>query len=325
MKREAKIGLFAVLMIGVAWGGIRFLQGFDLLSRNAEYYASYDQVSGVQIASPIMMKGVKIGSVTAIGFDPAVDSRVNLELTIRREYRIPDDSEAKIFSDGIMGGKAIEIVYGTSPIFLNDGDTIRSARNRDIMDMAGSEFEYFKEMLSEVADELTRTLSNLSRIMEQNEKNIAGTVSNLNTLSGDVAYLVSTEKQNLRRAIGDLSSFTSTLAATAPRIDSLVGGANRMVAQLAEEEFAAQLTATVGTLNDVLARMQSRDGSLGMLMNDTALYDSLTMASGNLSALLADIKQYPGRYIHISVFGRDADKAKEKADRRAAKAEKRAN
>ena len=44
MRREVKIGIFAVLMIGALWAGIRFLKGFDIFSRNAVYYAAYDQV-----------------------------------------------------------------------------------------------------------------------------------------------------------------------------------------------------------------------------------------------------------------------------------------
>ncbi len=323
MRREAKIGLFAVLMIAVAWGGIRFLKGFDILSTHTEYYAAYEQVGGVQVSSPIMMKGVKIGSVTGIEFNPAVDDKVVLTLTIRSSYRLPADSEAKIFSDGLMGGKAIEIIYGTSSEYLEDGGMLRSAHTRDIMDMAGSELEYFKQMLSEVTGELTTTLSTLNRLMENNEHNISGTLSHLNSMSGDMAEVLKAEKQNLRRAIGDLTKFTNSMASAAPRIDSLVGGANRIVAQLSEEEFAARLNETVGGLNAVLGRLQSGDGSLGLLMNDPALYDSLTTASGNLAALCEDIKLYPGRYIHISVFGRDADKMKAKADKRAAKAEKR--
>lgn len=46
MRREVKIGIFAVLMIGALWAGIRFLKGFDIFSRNAVYYAAYDQVDG---------------------------------------------------------------------------------------------------------------------------------------------------------------------------------------------------------------------------------------------------------------------------------------
>ena len=114
MKREVKIGIFAVAMIGVAWAGIRFLKGFDIFSRNVEYYAAYDQINGVQNASPIMMKGVKIGSVTRLSFDPARSDKVVLQFTIKRQYHIPSDSEAKIFSNGLMGAKAIEITYGTA-------------------------------------------------------------------------------------------------------------------------------------------------------------------------------------------------------------------
>ena len=66
MKREAKIGIFAVVMILAAWAGIRFLKGFDIFGRNTVYYAAYDQVNGVQSASSVMMQGVKIGTVTGI-------------------------------------------------------------------------------------------------------------------------------------------------------------------------------------------------------------------------------------------------------------------
>ena len=134
MKREVKIGIFAVAMIGVAWAGIRFLKGFDIFSRNVEYYAAYDQINGVQNASPIMMKGVKIGSVTRLSFDPARSDKVVLQFTIKRQYRIPTDSEAKIFSNGLMGAKAIEITYGTADTYHQKGDTLRSSRDRDLLE-----------------------------------------------------------------------------------------------------------------------------------------------------------------------------------------------
>ena len=89
MKREAKIGIFAVAMIIAAWAGIRFLKGFDIFGRNTVYYAAYDQVNGVQSASSVMMQGVKIGTVTGISFDPQRSDKVILQLTIKRQYRIP--------------------------------------------------------------------------------------------------------------------------------------------------------------------------------------------------------------------------------------------
>ncbi|EKC63421.1 secreted protein containing Mammalian cell entry domain protein, partial [human gut metagenome] len=189
MKREAKIGIFAVVMILAAWAGIRFLKGFDIFGRNTVYYTAYDQVNGVQSASSVLMQGVKIGTVTGISFDPQRSDKVILQLTIKRQYRIPSDSEAKIVSSSLMGAKAIEVTYGESDTYLEQGDTLRSSRNRDLMDMAGSELEFFKQKISQVTDELSLTLGNINRLLEENGENISGTLGNLNNLSGDLAQL----------------------------------------------------------------------------------------------------------------------------------------
>ena len=317
MKREVKIGIFAVAMIGVAWAGIRFLKGFDIFSRNVEYYAAYDQINGVQNASPIMMKGVKIGSVTGLSFDPARSDKVVLRFTIKREYRIPTDSEAKIFSNGLMGAKAIEITYGTADTYLHKGDTLRSSRDRDLMD-------FFKQKVSQLTGDLSRALDNLNRLMEDNAGNIAGTLGNLNSVTGDMAQILSAEKNNLKSALENLSKFSDMLGDNAQRVDSIIGNVDRVVAQFSEEEFAVKLSQTVGHLDDLVARIAQGEGTVGKLMNDPELYDSLNRASENLSALLADVKQYPGRYVHLSLFGRNPEKMKERADRKAAKAAEKA-
>jgi len=228
MKREVKIGIFAVAMIGVAWAGIRFLKGFDIFSRNVEYYAAYDQINGVQNASPIMMKGVKIGSVTGLSFDPARSDKVVLRFTIKREYRIPTDSEAKIFSNGLMGAKAIEITYGTADTYLHKGDTLRSSRDRDLMDVAGSELDFFKQKVSQLTGDLSRALDNLNRLMEDNAGNIAGTLGNLNSVTGDMAQILSAEKNNLKSALENLSKFSDMLGDNAQRVDSIIGNVDRV-------------------------------------------------------------------------------------------------
>lgn len=324
MKREVKIGIFAVVMIGAAWAGMRFLKGFDIFSRNVEYYALYDQINGVQSASPIMMKGVKIGTVTGVSFDPAHSDKVVLQFTIKREYHIPTDSEAKIFSNGLMGNKAIEITYGTAQTYLHKGDTLRSGHDRDLMDMAGSELDFFKQKISQVTSDLTRTLDNLNRMIESNEANVSSTLGHLNSITGDMAGILSDEKQNLRMAVDNLTKFSDMLGANAPRVDSLIGGMNDIVTVLSEEQIALKLTRTVNSLNATMARIEAGEGTVGRLLEDPALYDSLTVASGNLAALLSDVKQYPGRYVHFSLFGRSPEKMKEKADRKAAKAARRA-
>ncbi|MFG6340883.1 MAG: MlaD family protein [Alistipes sp.] len=324
MKREVKIGIFAVAMIGLAWAGIRFLSGFDIFGRNSDYYAAYDQINGVQNASPIIMKGVKIGSVTGISFDPAHSDKVVLHLTIQRRYRIPEDSEAKIFSNGLMGNKAIEIIYGTSAEYLRSGDTLRSGRDRDLMDVAGSELEFFKQHFSKIATELTTTLENLNGLLERNAGNIDGTLIHLNELSGDMASVLGSQKANLQQSIEHLAEFATMLGENSQRVDSIIGNLNQFSAQLTDEQLIARLGTAIDELSALVASIDHGDGTMARLMNDPALYESVNGAVENLSELLADMKQYPGRYVHLSVFGRNPEKMKAKADRRAAKAAEKA-
>ena len=136
--------------------------------------------------------------------------------------------------------------------------------------------------------------------------------------------LLAAERGNLESAVENLAVFSQTLGANAGRVDSIVGNLDRLSAQLSDERFVGNLTHAVKGLDALIARINAGEGTLGRLATDDALYASLNEASANLSALLADLKQYPGRYVHLSVFGRDPEKMKEKADRRAAKAAARA-
>lgn len=324
MKREVKIGIFGVAMILLAWGGIRFLSGLDILSRNVEYVAVYDQVNGVQEASAVMMKGVKIGTVSAIELTPSISDQVAIHLLIKRAYRIPSNSEARIFSDGLMGGKAVEIVLGDDATYLEEGDTIRSSRSRDLMDVAGSELDFFKQKFATIADDLSRTLNNLNSILESNAGHLNQTMNNLDQLSGDVADLMRTEKADLERAVNGLSQFATMLGESAPKVDSLLGGVNTLVSKLDEEQVAQKLASAIASLDEVLAEIEGGEGTVGRLMSDEQLYKNLTAASENLALLLEDLKANPARYVHLSVFGKDAEKAKAKAEKRAEKAAKKA-
>lgn len=317
MKREVKIGIFAILMLGCAWAGIRFLSGIDIFSRNNEYYAAYDQIGGVQSASPVMIKGVKVGTVTDIGFDPSRSDKVVLQLTVKRQIRIPKDSEAKIVSASIMGSKAIEIRLGDEAACLADGDTLRSGRDRDLMDMAGSELDFVKQRVVQLTDSLSRTLGGINALMAANAAGLTGTIAHLEGITGNVDELLDSEREELRHALHSLASFSE-------RLDSIGGDLSTLTARLADEAFAENLARATEHLDGVLAALDGGEGSAGLLLNDPALYRSLTEASDRLGALLADLQEHPKRYVHFSLFGRSEERERARAEKRAAKAEARA-
>lgn len=307
MRREAKIGLYALLMLVALYWGINFIRGRDIFNRTNIYYATYDQVSGIRKSSAIVIKGFKVGVVGDIKYDPASSEKIVLAFNINSKYRIPENSQARIFSDGLMGGKAIEIVLGNSERYLVNRDTLHSSVDKDMLELAGSELEVIKQKFTTIADNLSRTLITLNDILEKNSASIEGTLSNLSEMSGSLNYVLTNEREHLRAAIANINEFTATLSRNSGNFDAIVADLGQVSGQLAEVDIAAlgeNLNASLDRIGAILTSVEGGDGSLGKLLNEDGLYDSLTEATENLSALLEDLKAHPGRYVNFSVFGR---------------------
>ena len=294
-------------MMGCLWGGIRFLSGIDIFSRNIPYYVAYPEINGIQTPTPVTIQGVKVGTVTGIGFNPSVSRSVVLQLTVRRTFRIPSDSEARIYSDGLMGGKAIAIEMGDSEQLLSKGDTLRAAETRDMLAAAGTELADVKERLTRVMDNLSVTLESVNTLLKDNKENIDGTLTHLNSISGNMDAVLAAEKGSLKTALDNIGKFSAALGENSERFSSMIANLDRFSQQLTEadiDSLSLGLRTTLGELNETVARINDGKGTMGKLMNDPRLYESLETASANLASLLEDLQTHPKRYVHFSLFGR---------------------
>lgn len=321
MKREIKVGLFAVAVLILGWGVIKYLKGIDVFSKNNVYYANYDQVGGIQPASHVMIYGVKVGTVTNVTLNTDPTKGVEVEMTVDKQYQIPVDSKAKIFSDGLMGGKAVEIVYGTATEMIPNEGTLQTEKSVDLMELAGSEMEGLITKVTVIMDNLTQTLESVNTLMAQNTENITSIVSNVDGLTGNANAMLAQERAHLEEALESLSKFSKSLGDNSEQIESIIGNLNTFSTQLAQSKLVAEVESAVTKLNEVLSAVNDKDGSVGKLLSDGELYENLTEASDNLSVLLADLKENPYRYINVSVFGSNPYK---KVERAKAKAEKNA-
>ena len=301
------------MMILCAWAGIRFLSGIDIFSRNAEYIAVYDQVNGMQEASPVLIRGVKVGTVTAIEFDPQKSDKVALCLTVQRKYAIPRNSLAKMVSSSIMGGKSIEIELGDGSEVLESGDTILSSATPDMMESLSSQMNPILERVTTLADELTTTLEGVNMIVEQNADNIKGLTTHLNSIASNIDNILGEEREGLKQTLKGVEEFSTALGRNSERMDSLMTNLATFSERLASAEVVENLDRTLADLNALLSGMESGEGTLGQLAKDKALYDNLASASENLSRLLQDLREHPSRYVHFSVFGRSEAKELKRA------------
>lgn len=307
LNREFKIGFFGIIMIAALYWGVNFLKGTDLFTSTVHYYAAYDQVNGLQPSASIVIKGFKVGAVSEIAYDPQRSENVVVEFAVKSKYRIPKDTKARIFSDGIMGGKAVELELGVSPEFLQEGDTLFSEINKDFLEVAGSEFEFLKQRANELIGEVLVTLKSVNALIGENSASIHATLDNMAAMTGDLRGVLSDQKGNLGETMANLNALSHALEKSSGQIERIVSNTADFTDSLSKAQIptaVAELNRAVNSLGDILGKIDAGEGTLGMLVADKALYDSLVASSANLSALLEDLRKHPSRYVNISVFGR---------------------
>lgn len=318
MKKEVKIGIYAVVILLAAWAGIRFLGGLDVFGRSRNYTAHYEQVNGLQDAAAVVINGVKVGQVVAVELNKE-QGGVDVTLSVSKEFDIPTDSKAMMFSAGLMGGKSIEIKLGEATDYLKSGDSIQTGVTLDMFDTLANELGDIKTKVSTLLDNLNQTIEGVDSLIDDNSKNLTKTVANLNAVMADL------KKSNI---IGNIDGFCATLNQNGAKLDSIITDINSVTKALNEQNAGEKLTTAINEVNTLLAKINSGSGSIGNLVSDEKLYKELAQASQNLSVLLADLKENPKRYINVTVFGKktyeekQADKAAKAADKAKKKAAK---
>ena len=284
-------------MLILMYWGINFLKGRNLFTSSHTFYTTFRDVDGLNVSGDVMFRGMKVGTITDIVFDPAMPEEIVVEFTVPKKYPVPNDSRILTNNPFIIGNKVMVIEYGHSPQMYQSGDTIPSVSKPDLLAQISDGLEPVKEQLTNMVSNLNRTLSSLDTLLsEENMANISGTLANIRTLSA-----------GLQTSVNNVNSITGNLKDNGDNIDRILGN----VGDFTDSLNTLQLTAVIGNLNSTLtnlnqavAKINEGDGSLALLLNDPALYEGLQSSSENLSTLLEDLKANPGRYVHFSLFGR---------------------
>ena len=314
MRKEVKIGIYAVVILLCAWAGIRFLSGVDVFGRTNTYTAHYENVAGLQDAAAVVISGVKVGQVTGVEVNKEKGG-VDVTLSISSEFDIPVDSRAMMFSAGLMGGKAIEIKLGEATEHLSSGAQIATGTSLDMFEMLTNELGDIKERVVKVLDNVDKTISDVDSLVGNNAQSITSALANLNSVLKDL------EQSNI---INNIDGFCATLNQNGAKLDSIITDVGAVTHSFSEQNLAQKLNDAVSQVSTLLNQINNGKGSLGNLVADEKLYKELAQASQNLSVLLADLKENPKRYINVTVFGGKSydEKQAEKAAKAAKKAEK---
>lgn len=292
--KEVKIALVAIIGIVVLFYGLQFLKGLPLFSSDDSYYVTFNDVTGVSPSTPVYANGYKVGVVKDVVYDYNPQGKIVAVVGLDEKMRLPKGSHAEIASD-LLGNIKINLVLGADPLnMVAKGDTI-----------PGGEQEGMMSKLSAMMPAIESIVPKLDSIM-----------TSLNTLLGDpalqnVLHNVEGMTSHLNATSSELHTLSLSLNRNVPammqKADGVLDNTQQLTANLSALDvagMAASINKTLADVNAMTQRLNSNEGTLGLLMRDDKLYRNLETASADLDSLLVNIKAHPKRYVHFSVFGR---------------------
>lgn len=294
LTKEIKIALIAIVGILVMYFGINFLKGMNLFSTNNAYYMTFDDIQGLGASTPIYADGYKVGTVDGLEYDYKENGPIKVKVDINKDLRIPQGSKAEIVKD-LMGNLQVNLLLANNPRErVEPGGIIPGAVNGGMMDKAANLVPVVEKMLPK----LDSILSSVNALLA--DPALAASLHNVETITSNLT--VSTRELNTLMA-----GLNKQVPGMIGKANGVLDNTNRLTANLASLDVQGTLNKVNQTLESAhqfTEKLNSNQGSLGLLMNDTKLYDNLTSTMGHADSLVIDLKAHPKRYVHFSVFGR---------------------
>lgn len=300
-----------ITFILLIWG-LNFLKGRDIFFRGNIYYGVFSKVDGLTDASPIYYHGFKIGTVRDINIDQREGDRFIVTFALNKELSLPSNSVAQIYSLDLLGSKGVQFIKGSSSSFLQPYDTLSTSIMADLADQLSTNvlplkdkteklISRFDTVLAQVGvlfrEDNVENLNNAIAAFSQSMRNMEALTANLSNYTGENGAF----KQTTQR----IDSILEMLARQGQNLDSTMSSMAIITSEMKNAgvgEALASLKTTIQQADTMMRSINDADGSLGMLINDKAMYKSLSEASANLNRLLVDIRYNPKRYVSFSAF-----------------------
>jgi phospholipid/cholesterol/gamma-HCH transport system substrate-binding protein len=223
MKRE-NINYLAVGSM-VLIGFVLFLYMLYRLTggvdENDRYIVHYTNVGGLSEGTPVTYEGYKIGSVALIQPERSQKpTRYRVELLIRDGWRIPSDSRAKVYSEGLLAETVINIEEGVSSDYLQPGDELQGILGNDIFaamnDVASNINQLLQRDVRPLLDNLNNRISHLGEQVDERLPEILdglqSLVETLKSAAESLPRILNSEAESqLKRVVANSESISENL------------------------------------------------------------------------------------------------------------------
>lgn len=302
LTKEVRIALMAIVAIILLFIGINFLKGINVFKASNTYYVKFHNINGLAVSNPVYANGYPVGIVRTIDYDYSRTDNVIVGIELDKAMRVPCGTSAELEAE-LMGGVKMTLILGPNPAQnLNPGDSIEGGMHVGSL----NKLEAMLPAVEQLIPKLDSILTNINRLtadpaLAQTLHNTAALTANLKAASAQIDGMMKNDVPGLVDKLDRIGSNVETLSGNLSRVD--VDGTMRQVSTTLNgvQQLTNNLVGTTNLLND---RLNSRDNTLGLFLNDRSVYDRLNSTMGNADSLMLDLRMRPKRYVHFSIFGR---------------------
>ncbi len=307
ISNETKVGILTISALTVLILGFNFLKGRDIFKKSKKIYAVFNDLGSLSKSNEVKINGYVIGSVYALEAKDKDMTGIVATINLNEEVNIPRDSKALI-SSPLVGASYIVIERGKENIFLKPGDTLTTRVDVGILDDVKAQLTPTLTKVRSTLDSLSTIFGSINGVLNSDARNnIQQTMANLNRASSSLNGLLDNQTGPLAKTLNNAQDITEELKKNTDNINSTISNA-----KVASEKLAAlELKPTIDSLNAMIsqlkttaARISGKEGTLGALINDKALYNKLYDAILGVEILVDDLRTNPKRYVNLSIFGR---------------------
>ncbi|MGC9151168.1 MAG: MlaD family protein [Microbacter sp.] len=290
-NREIKIGIMSIAAIAILYFGINFLKGINLFKPGNYYVVTYTNVDGLAVANPVIVKGYQIGQVHSIEYDFSKETPFEVFLSINKDIHIPKGTQAELKDAGLVAGKEIELIFPkNSSSYYTSGDTIIGTTEMGFMATLNNQLmpkiQAMIPKIDSLLDALHEVAANPS--IKKSLASLERTTDNLDQTSLQLKFIMKNDVPSILNKVNVMADNFDAVSQNLKNIDF--------------QKTINSVNATLANVQSLTQKMNSKEGTIGMLMNDTTLYVSLSRLTKNTNALMVDLKQHPKRYVHFSLI-----------------------
>lgn len=304
-KKNVLIGLTVVVSICILYWGIEYLKGINLLKPANFYYAKFEKVNGLTVASPVTVNGFKVGQVREITYDYDTN-QISVELSFEKGLKIPDGSTIT-FSNELLGAAALQLNLGASKTYMEEGSVIPTQMQGGLMDKVGNDM---MPALVSILPKVDSIVGSVNQILanpaiaasvtrcDAITRELAASSAQLTELMASLNKAIPGMVHNANGVLANANALTGDLRTTTGNLNTITGN----LKELPLDTTLNRINATLANVQRLTAKLNNENSSLGMLLNDKKLYQNATSTVASLDSLLQDVKKHPKKYVTIKVF-----------------------